>query len=85
MIVNITRSVVAFPHAASVSSYKYGDVGVPGYNMGLSACIVEDHSREGGDILHVIYCPEPRMVRPEKVDVVRLGCQVHRSCLEYIG
>ena len=38
---------------------------------------------EGGEILHIVDGPEPRVVRPEEVDVIRQYGEVQRNCLGY--
>ena len=64
MIVDITRSVVAVLHSSSVRSYKYPDH-LPDWSLVTPACVVKDDGWEGGDVVHIVHSPEPRVVRPQ--------------------
>ena len=47
MIINITRSVIAFLHTASISPYKYPDHAGCLTNPGSSACLYHEAPRLG--------------------------------------
>ena len=44
---------------------------------------MEDDCRERGEEVHVVDGPEPGVVRPQEVDVVRQEAEVDWSSLEY--
>ena len=47
MIINITGTVITFPHAASISSYKYPDPAGCLTNPGWAACLYHEAPRLG--------------------------------------
>ena len=81
MIINITRSVIAFLHTASISPYKYPDHAGCLTNP-LPSCIVKHHGWERCLVLQIVDSPEPGVVRPQKVDVVRQHRQVQWNRLQ---